>query len=309
MTRVVSIRAFAKINLGLQVRGTRPDGYHELQTVFQTIALADTLTFRACDGPFRLGCTRDDVPVDEHNLVWRAAAALWKALGRTSPLEGVTVAIRKGIPPRSGLGGGSADAAATLLALARLWRARVPAATIEQIAADVGADVPFFLCGGTALGLGRGDEIYPLTDAPPSSVVVAYPSFGVSTSDAFGWFDADRASGRAGDASDASPRSPGIWRPGAAGVVNDLEPPVLRRHPVIRDALRRLRAGGATAAALSGSGSAVFGLFPDSRSASSAAARLNRRGWTSLATRTLTRRQSAARFQQLARTTAAMGAP
>ena len=302
MTGAVTVRAFAKINLGLRVRGIRPDGYHELHTVFQTVALSDTLTFRAGGTAFRLRCTRDDVPVDERNLVWRAAAALWGALGRASALPPVSVVIRKTIPPRAGLGGGSADAAAALLALARLWRARVPAGALERIAADLGADVPFFLCGGTALGLGRGDEIYPLADTPPLHVVIAYPPFGVSTSEAFGWYEADRASQRTGRAGrNPTEQPPVIWRPESASVTNDLEPSVLRRHPAIGDVLRRLRAAGAASAALSGSGSAVFGLFPDAARAGQAAARVSRYGWEARATRTLTREQAAARFVVRAR--------
>jgi 4-diphosphocytidyl-2-C-methyl-D-erythritol kinase len=296
MAVAVTVRAFAKINLGLSVQGVRPDGYHELRTVFQTIAIADTLMFRSGAGAFRLRCTRGDVPVDERNLVWQAAAAFWKALGRTAALPPVSVVIRKRIPSRAGLGGGSADAAATLLALTRLWRARVPVDILERIAADLGADVPFFLCGGTALGLGRGDEVYPLADAPPQHVVVAHPAFGVSTSEAFAWYDADSAL-RTGTAElDDVHGHPSVWRPDPARVVNDLEPSVLQRHPEIRGALRRLRAAGATAAALSGSGSAVFGLFPDALQARRAARRLEGRGWTAQATRTLTREQIAAQF-------------
>jgi 4-diphosphocytidyl-2-C-methyl-D-erythritol kinase len=296
MADAVTVRAFAKVNLGLRVRGIRPDGYHELQTVFQTVAIADTLTFRPGGRAFRLRCTRDDVPADERNLVWRAAAALWTALGRTSTLPPVAVAIRKMIPPRAGLGGGSADAAATLLALARLWNVRLPVDAFERIAADLGADVPFFLCGGLALGLGRGDEIYPLAGAPPVHVVVAYPAFGVSTSEAFAWYDADSAV-RTGAAGLGNVHGcPSVWRPDPARVVNDLESSVLRRHPEIGGALRRLRAAGATAAALSGSGSAVFGLFPDALRAKQAARRLDGRSWTARTTRTLTREQVAARF-------------
>jgi 4-diphosphocytidyl-2-C-methyl-D-erythritol kinase len=297
MANAVTVRAFAKINLGLRVRGVRPDGYHELHTVFQTIAIADTLTFRPGGNAFSLRCTRDDVPVDDRNLVWRAAEALWKATGRTSQLPPVSVVIRKAIPLQSGLGGGSADAAATLRALARLWKIRVPDAAFERIAAELGADVPFFLCGGTALGLGRGDEIYPLADAPPLHVVVAYPPYGVSTSEAFGWYDADHAAQADGVRTDElAGRAFAIWRPDPARVVNDLEPSVLQRHPEIGRTLRRLRAAGATAAALSGSGSAVFGLFPDAGRARQAAGRMEGHGWSARATRTLTRAQIAARF-------------
>ena len=296
MARVITVRSFAKINLSLKVRGPHVNGYHELQTVFQTIGLADTLTFRVVEGPFRLSCTCDDVPIDERNLVWRAAAALWAAAGRAGSPTGVSVAIRKSIPPQSGLGGGSANAAATLLALPKLWRVRVPAHTIDEIGAALGADVPFFLCGGTALGLGRGDQIYPLADIPRSAVVIVCPPFGVSTAEAFGWFDAEHG---ARPSACRTEEAPGplqvVWRCDASHLVNDLEPCVRRRHPVIGELSRRLLASGARAAAMSGSGSAVFGLFSDPSRAVRAAARLAREGWLALATRTLTRREYAAR--------------
>jgi 4-diphosphocytidyl-2-C-methyl-D-erythritol kinase len=201
--------------------------------------------------------------------------------------------VRKRIPLQAGLGGGSADAAAALHALRRLWRARMPETDIEAIGGALGADVPYFLCGGTALGLGRGDEIYPLADLPSSPVVLAYPKFGVATAEAFRWFDAD---GGAAESCRAGRRATGreaaVWRPDAAGVVNDLEACVIRRHPDIGGMLERLREAGATVASMSGSGSAVYGLFADAARASRAASRLGGGGWSALATRTLTRRQS-----------------
>jgi len=296
MAGVVRVRAFAKINLSLKVRGRDRSGYHELQTVFQTVGLSDTLTFRIERGPFRLACSRDDVPVDERNLVWRAAAALWATAGRAGSPAGVSVAIRKRIPPQSGLGGGSANAAAALLALPKLWRISVPARTIEEIGAALGADVPFFLCGGTALGLGRGDQIHPLADIPRSAVVIVCPPFGVSTAEAFGWFDAEREAQPAGSRADERPGpAPIIWRYDASHLVNDLEPCVVKRYPVIGELKRQLLAEGASAAAMSGSGSAVFGVFSGSSRAGRAAALLAREGWDALATRTLTRREYAAR--------------
>ncbi len=299
MTRAVTGRTFAKINLGLRVKGRRPDGYHELQTVFQAIDLADTLTFRAAAGPVRVRCSGEQAPADERNLVWQAAERLWATLGRPDAPAGVSVAVRKRSPPQAGLGGGSADAAAALGALARIWRARLTEIDVSGIAADLGADVPYFLCGGTALGLGRGDEIFPLADLPPLPVVVAMPRFGIATADAFRWFDEDVDIGAAEPApaaGSARPRCPTLWRPDADRLVNDLEACVVRRRPVIGEMIARLRESGASAAAMSGSGSAVYGLFPDSRRASRAAAQLAGRGWTALATRTLTRRESGARL-------------
>ncbi len=144
-------RAHAKVNLDLRVLGTRQDGYHELRTVFQTIELHDTITSSAKTGPFTLKCKAPGVPLDDTNLVWRAASALWKALGRAGDPRDTVVTIDKVIPIEAGLGGGSADAAAALQVLARLWGG-TPLSLLREVAAGIGADVPFFLSGGTALG-------------------------------------------------------------------------------------------------------------------------------------------------------------
>jgi 4-diphosphocytidyl-2-C-methyl-D-erythritol kinase len=128
VAKPVSIRAHAKINLDLRVLGTRADGYHELRTVFQAIALHDVVECVPEEGAFAIECTVPGVPLDESNLVWRAAQALWHALRRPGPVRGVTIRLQKGIPLQSGLGGGSSDAAAALRALATLWRT-MPSAT------------------------------------------------------------------------------------------------------------------------------------------------------------------------------------
>ncbi|MBE3132805.1 MAG: 4-(cytidine 5'-diphospho)-2-C-methyl-D-erythritol kinase [Acidobacteria bacterium] len=298
MSRVVTVRAPAKINLSLRVLGVRPDGYHELRTVFQSVALADTLVFRTWDGPFRLTCDHPDVPRDGRNLVWLAAARLWAELGRPGDPGGVSVSIRKRIPLQAGLGGGSADAAAALAALARLWNARLPAAALQRVAAGLGADVPFMLSGGTALGLGRGDEIHPLPDPPRRWVVVACPPFGVSTAEAYRWFDEpDVPAGAIRRAGDSARLAAASWTDDLSQVANDLESCVVRRHPVIGEAVARLRAAGAAAAAMSGSGSAVFGLFIDAAGARRAVEPLAQPGWTVFVTRTLAGAEAAARLQ------------
>jgi 4-diphosphocytidyl-2-C-methyl-D-erythritol kinase len=188
----VRIRAHAKINLDLRVLGTRADGFHELRTVFQAIALHDTLTMVPRPGPFAIECTAAGVPLDRSNLIWQAADALWRAARRSGELRDILVRLDKRIPPQAGLGGGSADAAAALIALARAWRLNVRPSQLTDVAAVLGADVPFFLAGGTALGLGRGEEIYPLADLPRHWVILLIPGFGVATADAFEWYDADR---------------------------------------------------------------------------------------------------------------------
>jgi 4-diphosphocytidyl-2-C-methyl-D-erythritol kinase len=282
----LSVRAHAKVNLDLRVFGVREDGYHELRTVFQSIELHDLVTCSERPGPFQLKSRSTAIPLDQSNLVWKAAAALWKALGRAADPTDTLVTIEKAIPMEAGLGGGSADAAAALLALARLWGG-APLTLLREVAAGIGSAVPFFLSGGTALGLGRGEEIYPLVDLPGHWVVLVRPAFGVSTREAYSWYDEDRTAGL------KEPRElqilPVPWPSRAAQMVNDLEPPVMRRHPEIAEIKTALKAGGAIAASMSGSGSAVFGLFRSRTAAGRMLKPLARGGARTLLTRTLTR--------------------
>jgi len=256
----VRVRAFAKINLSLRVLGTRPDGFHELRTLFQSIALHDTLTIRRRRGAFQLTCDDPQLPVDGRNLIVRAARAAWKASGRRGSPRDVRIDLVKRIPLEAGLGGGSSDAVAALRALGRLWR--VDEARLRAIAPTLGADVPYFMEGGTVLGRERGDVLVPQPDHPSAWVVLALPDFGVSTRDAYAWWDAS-ASGKQYVAS-AGPRLPLAY-------VNDLQRPVAKRHPAIARIVTALRRAGAAHAAMSGSGSAVFGLFADKSDATRAA--------------------------------------
>jgi 4-diphosphocytidyl-2-C-methyl-D-erythritol kinase len=290
----VSVRAHAKINLDLRVLGTRPDGFHELRTVFQAISLHDTLMCVPRPGPFAIECATAGVPLDETNLVWRAAQSLWRALRRPGPVRDVVVRLEKQIPLQAGLGGGSADAAAALQGLARAWRVPLRPTQLTDVAAALGSDVPFFLAGGTALGLGRGEEIYPLADLPRHWVVLLLPGFGVSSREAFGWYDAERELTRA--PSNREPQHvPGPWPSRAAQMINDLEAPIARHHPEIDQMKAALRRSGAAAAAMTGSGSAVFGLFQRRRDATSALERLSGSGWRALLTESLGRWEYARR--------------
>jgi 4-diphosphocytidyl-2-C-methyl-D-erythritol kinase len=262
MPRAITVRAFAKINLDLQVLGVRPDGYHELRTTFQSVALADVLTFTKTRGPFRIECDDAAFPADRSNLIWKAAERVLRLSRRRDIPSGVTVRVEKNIPMQSGLGGGSSDAAATLRALSLLWRVNASEAELHHAAAVIGADVPYFLEGGTALGFHRGDLIYPLDDIAPAWVVIVVPEFGVSTKEAFAWWD--RRKGRDGREAKGrrALRSPS----------NDLQAVVAKRHPIVTKLVRTLTKHGAFHASLSGSGSAVFGLFRQ-RSAAQAGAR------------------------------------
>jgi len=296
MRKRVLVRAYAKVNLDLRVLGTRTDGYHEIRTVFQSLALHDTLLCVARPGAFELRCRMPGVPLDESNLVWRAAAALWAALGRTGAPRDVTITIKKQIPLQAGLGGGSANAGAALHALGRLWGGTL--SLIRDVASAIGADVPYFLSGGTALGLGRGEEIYPLVDLPTHWVVIVQPPYGISTAEAYSWYDEDRAAGL------RELREPQMlpvpWPTRAAQMINDLEPPVVRRHPEIGTLKSLLREAGAVAAAMSGSGSAVFGLFRTQAAAGRALKPVSRGGARAHLTRTLSRTEHERRARPVA---------
>jgi 4-diphosphocytidyl-2-C-methyl-D-erythritol kinase len=288
--------AFAKINLDLRILGVRSDGFHDLRTIFQTLALHDVMTFTARRGPFAITCDDPKIPTDERNLIWRAAALLWRAVGRpgAKPRDAI-VRVQKRIPAEAGLGGGSANATMALLGLARTWKLDVDMPTMSRVAAGVGADAPFFLVGGTALGLGRGDDIYPLVDLPRTHVVLVRPQFGVSTVEAYGWYDS--APRRRRDA----PRKPlpNVWPAWAINLRNDLEPVVSDHHPTIARIRQALLEAGAVVAAMSGSGSTVFGLFERQDAARRTAADLARPGWLVMATRTLSRAEYAARLRPM----------
>ena len=313
----LKVRAPAKINLSLEIVGMRGDGYHELRTIFQSIALHDTLTIRGRRGPFALQCDDPACPADPTNLVWRAAQCVWAAAGRRGALRDVEIQLTKRIPLQAGLGGGSSDAAAALRALGSIWR--LGRGALGEMAASLGADVPYFLEGGTALGLDRGDRLYALADHPAAWVVLVLPGFGVSTVEAYQWWDEQNdPGGRPTDAgrtdvprpavgrtlsSPASRSGPASPRPSFA-VRNDLQAPVAARHRQIADIAAALQRAGASHAAMSGSGSAVFGLFGSRTAAEGAARALSRPGVAGRAAApprvVLTRIVNRAAYQRLA---------
>jgi 4-diphosphocytidyl-2-C-methyl-D-erythritol kinase len=261
--RKIRIPAFAKINLRLDILGKRSDGYHELRTIFQTIGLHDELILRTSRRPgisltIHGNETLSREPLRK-NLVYKAVDALRRMLKVRS---GVEIELYKTIPAGGGLGGGSSDAAAALLGYLRLTGKKLPTARLMQIAASLGADVPVFLLGGRALGVNRGDEIYPLTDIPKQSILVVAPrDIHVSTPAAFRWVNAPALTKTA-----ATPKLWGFsalcWSAQGSGLSNDFERPVFRRHPRLAQIKRDLLRRGASEASLAGSGSAVFGVFP-----------------------------------------------
>ncbi|MFL6211657.1 MAG: 4-(cytidine 5'-diphospho)-2-C-methyl-D-erythritol kinase [Pyrinomonadaceae bacterium] len=262
--RGFTLPAYAKINLGLRVLGRRPDGYHELRTVFQTISLHDELKFTArVDERIELVCAALDIPTDETNLVRRAAVALRERYGLS---HGARIELTKRIPAGGGLGGGSSDAAVALVGLAQLWQVNTNAEELSAIGARLGADVPFFFTGGTAFGTGRGTDIEPLPDRPKTHLIVVTPGVKISTADAYKVLSAPALtkpnrpvnlpiSRRAADAARAV----------STELTNDFAPVVFRLQPEIERARDALLNAGAQAAALSGSGSSVYGIFDSER--------------------------------------------
>ena len=295
--RTVVVRPTAKINLTLRVGPRRADGFHDVRTLLQSIGIADTMAVAARRGPFALACRAPGVPTDETNLVWKAARALWTAAGREGEPRDAHIRLDKTIPHEAGLGGGSADAAAALTALNLVWELRQSRKDLHRVAAGLGADVPFFLMGGTALGTGKGDELYPVDDVARLGVVIVKPSFGVSTADAYRWADEDRAAGQP-DTVTTRPREVHVgWETDPLLLGNDLEAPVARRHPEILEIIENCYREGAIVAAMTGSGSAVFALFSES-AAPRAARQMHRPDHLVLLTRTMNRHEASRRIGQ-----------
>jgi len=276
---LIRARAFAKVNLALAIHGRRPDGYHEIETVLQTISLSDQLEFEAWP-TLELRCP--DLPgmPAEDNIVRKAASLLGSAAGGRA----ARITLRKSVPLGAGLGGGSSNGAATLLGLCRLWELDVPRRELWSMAASLGSDVPFFLEGGTALGLGRGERIRPLDDLPARDLVVVYPGVHVSTAEAYRSLNLGLTS---------APPAPRIadfhGRDDLTWIFNDFEATILPAYPAVAQAKRWLIERGATAALLSGSGSSVFGFFPDEESALAAARQNTMAAWRVFPAKTLSR--------------------
>jgi 4-diphosphocytidyl-2-C-methyl-D-erythritol kinase len=357
----ITVRSFAKINLGLCIGARREDGFHELLTVYQTIGLHDLIRVSVRRGSGIEILSNDPrVPKDESNTCHRIVEMAMRALQARGR---VVIEIEKRLPVQGGLGGASSNAVAALLGLERALKKSLSAEHRLRIAAEVGSDVPLFLVGGRMLGVGRGEQVYPLEDFPATACVVVTPEVGVSTPKAFADWDrlcgagAPAREGSRGSASSKEKTIPaGLPRPcpepaeGAAvptgavstqagpaklthpaasdrmielgrelsawlsesysgapfgrgraenpllalvraGIKNDFEQVVFPEYPELSEAKRALERAGAKYASLSGSGSALYGLFASKEAARAAAAKLSRQGWSAQATATLTRRR------------------
>ena len=352
----VTVQSFAKINLGLRIGAPRQDGFHELLTVYQTIGLHDVIRVSVGRGHgIEIRCADPRVPKDDSNTCFRIVEKAMRALRAKGR---VVIEIEKRLPVQGGLGGASANAVATLLGLERALKKVLPATEKLRIAAEVGSDLPLFLVGGTVLGVGRGEQVYPLADLPAMACVVVTPEVGVSTPKAFAVWDrlcgagapdseglknhtldapsqaqaelrlagqpwaavrtqtkpiseslkltvstlSDRMSelGRGLSAWLSEPYSGAPFRRGRAenhllelvraGIENDFEQVVFPEYPELSDGKRALLRAGAKYASLSGSGSALYGLFASREAALRATAKLRKQGWVAQTTATLPRR-------------------
>jgi 4-diphosphocytidyl-2-C-methyl-D-erythritol kinase len=268
------VRCPAKVNLYLRVVGRRPDGYHELVTVMQPLTLADELTVTLAGEGISLTCDGPELPQGEDNLVWRAARQFQEETGLT---PGVRLSLAKRIPVAAGLGGGSSDAAGTLLALNELAGKPLSQGHLHRLASHLGADVPFFLAREPAVGRGTGTQLSAVTLLPYWYLLV---NPGMPLSTRWVYENLDLAGGPMPPATEAwDPEHPETW------VRNDLGPVALKQFPELAELLAGLRDAGAWCQGISGSGPTLFGLFPTREAAHKAGLRLRQtfRGWLAVA--------------------------
>jgi 4-diphosphocytidyl-2-C-methyl-D-erythritol kinase len=347
----VSVPSFAKINVGLGIGPLREDGFHQLRTVYQTVALHDIVRISVTRGSgIEIRCGDPGVPKDERNTCHRIIGRSMQALNAQGR---VVIEIEKRLPIQGGLGGASGNAVAAMLGLERALGKSLPDAERLRIAAEVGSDLPLFLIGGTVLGVGRGEEVYPLGDLPAMPCLIVLPGIAVSTPKAFqdwdnlygelrgaaapargkqvprlrGLFASERScalemtgpAAESGKLKNSAPsdrmaefsRQISAWlsqRSGVSaqgggraenplldlvrtGIENDFEKVVFSQHPELREVKRVLERAGAAYASLSGSGSAIYGLFETRARALAAAQRVAKQGARAVVTSTLTRRQ------------------
>jgi 4-diphosphocytidyl-2-C-methyl-D-erythritol kinase len=279
-----------KVNLILNILGKRPDGFHEVETLLYPLRLTDRLDFTHRGVGIQLSCSDPSLPTDANNLVFRAAAAFFETANLN---EGIAIHLEKRLPIAAGIGGGSANAAATLLALNELFPGRLKSEQLYQLAATLGADVPFFLQSQPALGLGKGEQVEPLPSFAAMKgkyLILAHPGFGISTPWAYkelarfpNALNGERGRARRliqnlthGDLSIASP-----------DIYNSLEAPALEKYPILVLYQQFFREAGAEVALMSGSGSSTFAIIPSEHSATNMVEQFRGRfgtaAWTGIA--------------------------
>jgi 4-diphosphocytidyl-2-C-methyl-D-erythritol kinase len=276
----LTLKAPAKVNYRLDVLRRRPDGYHDLRMIMQRIDLCDEIEIGLSDRPgIRVVCGREGVPDGPGNIAWRAADAL---LALSADKPGIDIAITKNIPVAAGLGGGSSDAATVLMGVNELLGLGLPEKRLREIGVTLGADVPFFIFGRTALAEGVGEELTAIDRVPSSWIVVVNPNVPVSTA----WvYQNLQLTGEA-----AKVKIPRFFESVAdvcAILSNDLESVTIPRYPVVGEIKRELLAVGALGSLMSGSGPTVFALFEEEGAALRAAETMRTRGWFAAAVRTI----------------------
>jgi 4-diphosphocytidyl-2-C-methyl-D-erythritol kinase len=290
--RGVSVKAYAKINLSLDILGRRPDGFHEIETVMQTVSLADDVTIErtGIQGGVTLETNMPSLPSDGRNLAHKAASFM---LGQFGLDGGVFISVNKRIPVSAGLAGGSADCAAVLTGMNELFGVGAEKAKLAAFGARFGADVPFCVFGGTCLCRGTGADVEPLPPPPLFYAVLAKPDFAVSTAEIYAGLDALNGSGiaRRGTKAVVEAVKNGDVFGAASAMGNGLEAVTVRNRPVIGDIKKSLLEAGAAAALMSGSGPAAFGLFTDEDTANKAASSV-RKKFTNLAGVWVTKRHN-----------------
>ncbi|HSW39272.1 MAG TPA: 4-(cytidine 5'-diphospho)-2-C-methyl-D-erythritol kinase [Acidobacteriota bacterium] len=281
----LKVRSFAKINPALAVLGRRGDGYHNIQTLFQSIDLSDEMELHPAAG-IEFSC--EDLPGvrTEDNLAYKAA----KALAAIVPGDrGVRISLKKNVPAGAGLGGGSSNAAAVLLGLCRFWSESLPDSELFAIAASLGSDVPFFLSGGLALGSGRGEILSPLPDLQTQHLVAVFPGIHVPTAEAYCSLNLGLTSSTEDRRIQALCGQIRSERRYPTRLFNDFEASILAAHRPVMEAKSFLERLGARTPLLSGSGSCVFGFFPDEESATAAARKPADPAWRVFPAKTLSR--------------------
>ncbi len=284
-----TLPSFAKINWFLRILGKRDDGFHELCTVFQTVSLQDNLTFSESDR-IVLTCNDENIPTDDKNLIVKAAKILSE---KRDIKKGAKIHLEKRIPAPGGLGGGSSNAAVALLGLSKLWQIETDFEELSEIGKLLGSDVPFFLCGGTAFGAGRGTEIFPLSDLEENYILIVAPSVAVSTAEAFAALNAPHLT------NSGSKSILQICRNEAQALnlrrvkpVNDFEKTIFENEFEIRRVKEKLISCEGVYVSMSGSGASVFGVFDTEEKLKSTAKKLKlEQSWRVFSVRTISRHE------------------
>ncbi len=278
------LKAHAKINLSLDIVGKREDGYHLLEMVMQSLELHDEITLTQIDEGISLTCNKKYVPEDQRNIAFKAAQML---MDEKKIKKGIRIEITKNIPVAAGLGGGSSNAAAVLLGMNEIFGLAMSQKELMDMGLRLGADVPYFLVGGTALCKGVGEEVIPLKPFKDQIILLIKPSFGVSTKEAYGLFSIDKVKRHVDTLELIDAMNHLDYQKMSYYQRNLLENVVLRKYPILKNVKKTLKRYGASTTLMSGSGSTIFGIFENAKAAENAATALDKGGNTVILTKTI----------------------